>query len=272
VPEDAWAVFRATPWASMAVHAALSCYVAVAFAVAAFAAWALLRERDTAVHRASLTLAMAVGAVTMALQLASGHHLAGIVARTQPVKLAAMEAHFDSSRRAPALLGGIADSATGQVRGALRIPAALSLLACGDPDCEVQGLRVFPRERWPNVALVHLSFDVMVGAGAALAALAALWWVLRWRRRAADPPRWLLRAVVLAGPLGFVALEAGWVVTEAGRQPWVIQGRLLTVDGVTPRGDVGLTLALFAGLYLGLAVATVAVLRHLARAPWEEAR
>ncbi|MBI5516612.1 MAG: cytochrome ubiquinol oxidase subunit I [Deltaproteobacteria bacterium] len=268
VPTEAFAVFRATPWPSMAVHAALSCYVSVAFAVAGLAAGAMLRGRQEPHHRAALGLSMAFGAVSMALQLVSGHDLAGVVARTQPVKLAAMEAHFETSRRAPALLGGLPDTETGTVRGALRVPGALSMLATGSLDGEVPGLRAYPRDRWPSVTLVHLSFDVMVGAGSALAALSALWWLLAWRRQGAAPPRWLLWGVVLGAPLGFLALEAGWIVTEAGRQPWVVQGHLLTARSVTPRTDVGATLALFTALYLALSAATWAVLRTIARAPW----
>ena len=270
VTVDPSAAFRSPAWIPMAVHSTLACYIAVGFAIAAVSAWAILKGRDRAYHRAAITLAMVMATASALLQPISGDVLARMVARTQPVKLAAMEAHFETRRGADILVGGIVDAEHETVRGALRIPNGLSLLVAHDPDFEVRGLRETPRELRPPVGLVHTAFDVMVGAGTALMVVGAGFWLSRWRRRkrgdAGDPP-WMLKALVACGPLGFLALEAGWVVTEAGRQPWTVQGLLFTRDAVTPARGVGVTFVLFTGLYLALGAVVVALLAYLARAP-----
>lgn len=149
----------------------------------------------------------------------------------------------------------------GETRWAIEVPKALSLLAFHDPDAEVKGLEAFPRETWPNTRNVHLAFQVMVGLGTFLAAVAAAWFALRLRRR--EPPRWLLKAVVAAGPAGFLALEAGWLVTEWGRQPYSVHGVLRTADSVTPVGNLAVPLVLFVLLYVFLAVVVVLLLRRV---------
>ncbi len=270
VTVDPSAAFRSPAWIPMAVHSTLACYIAVGFAITAVSAWAILKGRDRAYHRAAITLAMVMATASALLQPVSGDVLARMVARTQPVKLAAMEAHFETRRGADILVGGIVDAEHETVRGALRIPNGLSLLVAHDPDAEVRGLRETPRELRPPVGLVHTAFDVMVGAGTALMVVGAAFWLLRWRRRkrgdAGDPP-WMLKALVACGPLGFLALEAGWVVTEAGRQPWTVQGLLFTRDAVTPAQGVGVTFVVFTALYLALGAVVVALLGYLARAP-----
>jgi len=137
---------------------------------------------------------------------------------------------------------------------ALRIPRGLSLLLAANPNARVTGLDAFPRSDWPNVRLVHGAFDLMVASGMALLALAA-WsgWVWWKRRPLADHPR-LLRALVAAGPLGFVAMETGWCVTEVGRQPWIIYGVMRTRDAVTPMPGLVAPFVLFTALYVFLAV------------------
>jgi len=264
---DPWAPFRSPAWVQMAVHSTLSCYISVAFAVAGVSAWALWRGHAKPYHLPALRLSMAFASVTAVLQLVSGDLLAKMVARTQPVKLAAMEAHFHTARRASIVVGGVVDTAGERVRGALEVPVVLSVLAHGDPNAEVRGLTEFSRDLWPHVGLVHTAFDVMVGAGTALVAVSVAWWVLAWRRRGQPPPRWMLLALVAAAPLGFVALEAGWVVTEAGRQPWVIQGLLRTRDAATRDPGAVYTLAGFTALYLALGAVVVAMLRWFAATP-----
>ena len=150
------------------------------------------------------------------------------------------------------------------------MPKALSFLAFGDFDATVRGLNEFPRAVWPRVAVVHTAFDVMVGAGTFLVALSAAWWLWRLRTRAtpdAPVPKLLLRALVFAAPLGFVALEAGWLVTEAGRQPWTIQGVLRTADAATRSPHAVVTFAAFSALYVFLGAVVVGMLRYLARTP-----
>lgn len=267
VDVDPFAVFTTPAWFQMALHSSLSCYIATGFAVAGVYAAGMLRGRRDAYHRSGLRLSLALATVTALLQPLSGDLSARNVAEYQPIKLAAMEAHFETARGVPLLIGGIPNEETGEVSWALRIPRALSLLVAHDPDAEVPGLNDFPRELWPPVMITHVAFQVMVGCGFALIALGVGYWWLQWRRRArgSGEPRWLLAALVVGAPLGFVALEAGWIVTEVGRQPWVVYEVMRTREAVTPLAQVPVTFWGFSLLYLGLAVALVALLRGLAR-------
>jgi cytochrome bd ubiquinol oxidase subunit I len=256
------APFMSPAWFQMSLHSTLSCYIATAFAAAGVYAVGLLRGRRDAYHRGALSLALAVGTVTALLQPLSGDLSAKHVAEHQPAKLAAMEAHFETERRADLIIGGIPDAETGEVAGAIRIPGLLSFMAFGDFDAEVRGLSSFPEDERPNVLITHLAFQVMVGSGLALIGLGLWFWLMRWRKR--EPGIWMLRAVVVASPLGFLALQAGWIVTEVGRQPWIVYGVMRTRDGVTPVADVPLTLFGFSLLYLGLGIALAYLLRRLA--------
>lgn len=264
VEVDTFATFANPSWIPLAIHSTLSCYIAVGFAVAGVYAAGILRGRDDAYHRSGLLLGMTIGAVSAILQPLSGDRVAKLVNHTQPEKLAAMEAHFHTQAGAPILIGGIPNATTGEVRFGLHLPKGLSFLATGDPNAVVRGLEDFPVDERPNVMLCHVSFQVMVGAGFALMALGALFFLVR-RLKRGETPSWLLRAVALAAPLGFVALEAGWIVTEAGRQPWIIYRVMRTADAVTPRTDVGVSLATYTALYLFLGVALTGLLLNLAK-------
>jgi cytochrome bd ubiquinol oxidase subunit I len=236
------------------LHMTLAAYAATGFAVAGIHALMLLREPMNAFHRRALAIGVLVGAPAALLQPISGDISARNVARYQPAKLAAMEALFQTERAAPLVIGGWPDMETGELRYALRIPYGLSLLAHHDPQAEVQGLDRIPRADWPHVPTVHLSFQIMVASGSllALVALWSLWTLLRRREIASNP--WLLRALALCAPLGFIAIEAGWVVTEVGRQPWVIHGVLRTSKAVTPMPGLTYTFLGFTLLYLFLGV------------------
>jgi cytochrome d ubiquinol oxidase subunit I len=179
-----------------------------------------------------------------------------------------MEAHFDTERRAPLRIGGWPDVDRRETRFAIEIPGALSFLADSSVDTEVIGLDRIPRDQWPNVVVTHVAFQIMVGAAMAMLGAALWYWWIRWRTRGRDAalPRWLLLALVLCGPLGFLALEAGWVVTEVGRQPWVIYGVLRTANAATPVRGVWASLAMFFTVYAGLAVLLVSFVRRLRRA------
>jgi cytochrome bd ubiquinol oxidase subunit I len=262
VETRALAPFLSPAWLQMALHSTLSCYIATGFAAAGVYALGLLRGRRDAYHRVGLTLALAAGTAAALVQPVSGDLSAKHVARNQPAKLAAAEAHFETRRGAPIVIGGVPDAEARTVRGAVRIPRLLSFLATESFDGEVKGLDAFPREQWPNVAVAHAAFDVMVGAAFAMIGLGAWFWFGRWRRR--EPGRWLLRALVIGSPLGIVALEAGWIVTEVGRQPWIIRGVMLTRDGVTPAAGVAVTFFGFSLLYLVLGIALALLLRRLA--------
>jgi cytochrome d ubiquinol oxidase subunit I len=267
---SALAPFLSPAWAQMALHSTLSCYVAAGFATAGVYALGMLRGRRDAYHRSGLGLALALAGVTAVLQPLSGDLSAKNVAHYQPAKLAAMEAHFHTRPRAPLVIGGLPDPEAGTVRWGIHIPGGLSFLATGDPDAVVPGLFDYPPDQRPNVVLVHTAFQVMVAAGLALVALSVWYWGARWRGRAEG--RWLLRALVAGSPLGFLALQAGWIVTEAGRQPWVVYEVMRTADGVTPVAEVPATLFGFSVLYLGLGTALALLLRGLATgAPRPEA-
>ncbi|MFO0608009.1 MAG: cytochrome ubiquinol oxidase subunit I [Polyangiales bacterium] len=270
VSVDPTAVFRTPRWLDMALHSTLACYASVGFAVAGVYALAILRGRGDARHRGALRLALLVGGLAAALQPLSGHLTAERAGRFQPVKLAAMEALFRTTAHAPLLVGGLPDVAAGEVRYGLHLPSGLSLLLHLDPAATVAGLDRAPRDQWPNVVVSHLAFDVMVGAGFAMAAVALAALYLHARRGGVDAHPRMLKALVLASPLGFVALEAGWVVSEVGRQPWAIYGMLRTADAVTPRPDVAVTFWGFSALYAGLGAALVALLLRLARTPVED--
>jgi cytochrome d ubiquinol oxidase subunit I len=250
------------------LHMTLAAFVATGFAVAGIHAFLLLRQPDNAFHRRALGVALLVGVPAAILQPISGDISARAVARWQPAKLAAMEAHFTTMRGAPLTIGGWPDEDAQETRWAIEIPRGLSLLAFHDPDAEVLGLESFPRDEWPPVWPVHLAFQVMVALGTFLA-LVGLWvtW-LAARKRDLSAHRGLLRTLTIAAPMGFMAIEAGWTVTEVGRQPWVIYGILRTSEAVTPMPGLVVPFVTFTLLYLLLGVIVVWLLyHHVIRSP-----
>jgi cytochrome d ubiquinol oxidase subunit I len=239
------------------LHMTLAAYAATGFAVAGVHALLLRRDPLNAFHRRALSIALMVAAPAALLQPLSGDLSARNVAEYQPAKLAAMESLFRTQAGAPLLVGGLPDMDRQEVRFGLEIPYGLSLLAHHDPHAVVQGLDSIPRADWPHVPTVHLAFQVMVGLGS-LMALIALWslWVVLRREEVASHPR-LLAAIAACGPCGFLAIEAGWTVTEVGRQPWIISGVMRTSQAVTPMPGLVYTMLGFSLLYvfLGLVVA-----------------
>ncbi len=256
-------------WFAEALHMTLAAYLATGAAVAGIHAFMLRRDRANLFHRRALAIALVAMGVTAVLQPVSGDQLARLVARTQPAKLAALEGQFQTERGAPLRIGGLPDAEARITRYALEIPGGLSLFAFHDPNAEVKGLEAFPKEAWPQpLAVVHIAFQIMVGAGTALAAVALGAALLAWRwRRLPDSP-WLLRALVACGPLGFIAIEAGWTVTEVGRQPWVIYQILRTADAVTPATGLVAPFVTFMLLYVFLAIVVIWLLwRQVAASP-----
>jgi cytochrome d ubiquinol oxidase subunit I len=245
-----------------AIHMVLAAYVATAFLAAGIHAFFLLRDPQSVFHRASCSIALVVACVSIPLQMLSGDFAAREVAKLEPAKLAAMEAHYQTSTGAPLVVGGIPDDATQTVNFGLQIPFGLSLLVGDNPETKVVGLEDFPRDQWPNVRLVHWSFDIMVGTGCAMLAVAALVAWLWWRTRRLPDNKWLLRGLVCCSPLGFIAVETGWFVTELGRQPWIIYGVMLTRDAVTPMPGLVVPFTTFTLVYLLLAVIVIFLLRR----------
>jgi cytochrome d ubiquinol oxidase subunit I len=245
-----------------AIHMVLAAYVATAFLAAGIHAFFLLRDPQSVFHRASCSIALVVACVSIPLQMLSGDFAAREVAKLEPPKLAAMEAHYQTSTGAPLVVGGIPDDATQTVSLGLQIPFGLSLLVGENPQTKVVGLEDFPRDQWPNVRLVHWSFDIMVGTGCAMLAVAALVAWLWWRTRRLPDNKWLLRGLVGCSPLGFIAVETGWFVTELGRQPWIIYGVMRTRDAVTPMPGLVVPFTTFTLVYLLLAVIVIFLLRR----------
>jgi cytochrome d ubiquinol oxidase subunit I len=184
-----------------------------------------------------------------------------------------MEGQFQTEQGAPLRIGGWPDPAARETRWAVEIPKGLSYLATGDPDARVLGLEAFPVDQWPPTQIVHPAFQLMVGSGFLMLGVGAwFWWTWfrdRRRGRSWTAHRRLLTALALATPLGFLALETGWIVTEVGRQPWIVYGIMLTRDAVTPVQGVPVSLVGFTLLYAGLMVALVLLLRRLARGEGE---
>ena len=247
-------------WVHQTTHTLVACYQASAFAMVGIHALVLLRHPGLAFHRKALSVALPLACLSALVQPLVGHQSAEHVARAQPVKLAAAEGLFQTQRGAPLSVGGLPDVETGTLRYALELPRGLSLLAFSDPNAEVKGLDAFPRDEWPPVAKVHLAFQVMVGAGSAMALLALVTLVLRWRQGAWPEGRRMLRAWLVCGPLGAVAMEAGWLVTEWGRQPWILRGVMRTADAVTPVGALAVPFWTFSLVYLFLGVMVVFLL------------
>jgi len=250
------------------LHMTLASYAATGFAVAGIHAFLLLFDRANAFHRRALAIALLVGGPAAVLQPLSGDLSARAVAAYQPAKLAAMEAHFETARRVPLVIGGWPDMERRETKYALEIPGGLSFLAFHDLDAEVKGLDQFPRKDWPHVPIVHTAFQIMVGLGTFMA-LVALWaGLLAVRRRDVGASVWLLRALALAGPMGFIAIEAGWTVTEVGRQPWIVYGVLRTAEAVTPMPGLIVPFLGFSLLYCFLGVIVAWLLyRQIIRSP-----
>ena len=259
-------------WSHEVVHVLISCYAATGLAVAAIHAFYLRRDPANRFHRAALAVSLWVGGVAAVLQPISGDFSARQIAVTQPIKLAALEGQFETERGAPLRIGGIPDVDSATTPWAIEIPYGLSLLAFHDPHAEVKGLSAFPRESWPNTLLVHLSFQVMVACGIVIALVSLIGFVLAWRSGWQVPTgRRYLTAVLFAGPLGFVALEAGWLVTEWGRQPYTIARVMRTAEAVTPVPNLAVPFWVFTAVYLFLAAMVVVLLgRQIQHSPSSE--
>lgn len=244
------------------LHMTLAAFVATGFAVSAVHAFFLLRNPQSIFHRSALGITLSVACISIPLQILSGDLSARAVGRLQPAKLAAMEAHYYTQTNAPLLVGGIPNDATRISSGAISIPSGLSLLLHDNVDAQVVGLEEFPEADWPNVRIVHWSFDCMVACGMSMLVLAAWSAWLRMRRRQMADQRWWLRSLVAAGPLGFLAIEAGWIVTEVGRQPWIIYGVMRTKDAVTTMPWLVVPFAIFSMIYVVLTVCVFYLLRR----------
>jgi cytochrome d ubiquinol oxidase subunit I len=259
-PDPVAAMFNpATPVQS--AHMILAAIMVTGYAVAAVHAVGLLRGRRGARQRAAFLIPFTVAAVFTPAQILVGDAAARYVADHQPVKLAAMEAQTATESGAAEHVGGVVID--GRLRFALVIPHGLSLLVAGRPDARIAGLDAVPPDQRPPVNVVHLAFDLMVGIGVALLGLGGWLGFSWWRRREVPRSPWFLRAAVAAGPAAVIAMEAGWVTTEVGRQPWIVYRVMRTADAVNTAPGLPVGLFVLIAVYTLLTACTVYVLRRL---------
>ncbi len=268
VPESWWAAIFNPSFPYRLVHMVLAAYLTTAFAVGAVGAWHLLRDPANEGARVMFSMALWMAALVAPIQIVAGDLHGLNTLEHQPAKIAAMEGHFETRRGAPLILFGMPDMAAERTDYALEIPKLGSLILTHELDGEVQGLKSWPPEDRPNAAVVFWSFRIMVGLGLlmALFGLVGLW--LRWRGRLYETV-WFQRAALVMGPSGFVAVLAGWITTEVGRQPYTVYGLLRTAESASPIAAPALasSLAAFALVYLVVFGAGVFYLLRLMRRP-----
>ena len=248
---------------TQALHMTLAAFLAVGFAVAGIHAYFLRRDPDNPFQRKAFAIALSVGAVVSILQPISGDLSAKRLAKHQPIKLAAMEGQWETERGAPLRIGGIPDEEAEVTRYAIEIPNALSFLAHSDFNAEIMGLKDVPPENRPPVAIVHYAFQIMVACGLVMMVAGILGAWLTWKRKGLPTHNWYLKFVTACTPLGFIAIEAGWTVTEVGRQPWVVYGYMRTADAVTPMPNLIVPFLCFTVLYIFLSIVVVILLRRI---------
>lgn len=247
------------------LHMWVATFVVTGFLVAAVYAVGMLRGRRDRSHRLGFTVPFVFAAIGALLQPAIGHVAGTRLDTQQPSKLAAMELATETETNAPVVIGGFL--VDGEVRGGFEIPKLASLLAGNSFDTEIIGFDQIPDDEEPPANIVHWAFQTMIGAGTAMIGIAAWWW---WRRRrhGADgvfDSIWFLRAAVAAGPLAVVALQAGWVTTEVGRQPWIVYGVMRVDEAVTTNSGIWYSLAAMVVVYAGMTAMAMKVLRGMSR-------
>ncbi|WP_406683616.1 cytochrome ubiquinol oxidase subunit I [Seonamhaeicola sp. MEBiC1930] len=241
-------------WFTQALHMTLAAFTATGFAVAGIHAFQIYKNRHPELHKKAFKIAITFGAIAAILQPISGDLSAKDIAIRQPVKLAAMEAHYETKKGAPLYIGGIVDEDNRNVTHKIEIPNALSFLAFGDFNAEVKGLNDFPEDIQPNVPIVHYAFQIMVGLGTLLLFTGVLFFISLKKKSWWDNTKYWLLFTIMA-PMGFIALEAGWIVTEVGRQPWIIHNVMKTKDAVTPMPGMIFSFYMYLCLYTILTIA-----------------
>ncbi|HVD66442.1 MAG TPA: cytochrome ubiquinol oxidase subunit I [Gaiellaceae bacterium] len=249
------------------VHMYVAGFIVAGFLTAAVYAFGWLRGRRGRYERVALVVPLTIAALAAPVQIVVGDWAARSVAREQPTKLAAFEGLYETEAGAPVHLGGWYDG--DEIRYGIPLPRLLSLLSFHDPSARVEGLEEAPTDERPPVNVVRIAFQTMVGIGFVLAGISAFYVFVWLRRKRLPRSTWFYRAVVAAGPLSVVALIAGWVTTEVGRQPWVVYGQMRTEEAVTGASGVPVGYASLVLVYAGLLSAIVWILRRLARAPVE---
>lgn len=269
VPVDWWRAIFSPSFPYRLVHMTLAAYLTTAFVVGAVGAWHLLRDRTNRGARIMFSMAMWMALLVAPLQIVAGDFHGLNTLAHQPAKIAAMEGHYETRRGAPLVLFGMPDDEAETTRYALEIPHLGSLVLTHSWDGEVKGLKEWPTDERPPAPIVFWSFRVMVAIGFAMVGI-GLWsaWA-RLRRRLFDIP-WLHRTAIVLGPSGFVAVLAGWITTEVGRQPWSVYGLLSTAESHSPIAApaVGASLLAFIMVYFAVfGAGTFYILRLMAKRP-----
>lgn len=243
-------------------HVVSTALMTSAFVLAAIGAFRLLKGSNHIYHKKAVYLMVKVGLVFSIATAIIGDFSGKYLAEYQPEKLAAAEWHFETSDSAPLILYGVLDN--GEVKYAIEIPYALSILAHNDPTAEVIGLDQFPEDERPPL-YIHYFFDVMVTIGMFMVMLSAFYVVAKWRKWKFANSRFILWLIVAGGPLSLIAIQAGWWMTEVGRQPWILRGIMTVDEAATSSGSVDIMVIAFALLYLILGIGSVVVLRRMFR-------
>jgi cytochrome d ubiquinol oxidase subunit I len=247
-------------WFSEALHMSLAAFSATGFAVAGVHALMIAKKKNVTFHTKAFKIAVVFGAVAAILQPFSGDISAKNVYKTQPAKLGAMEAYFHTQNYSPLVIGGLPDMAAKKVNYGIEIPGLLSFLVHDNFSQPVNALDKIPVQNQPPVAVTHLAFDLMIVIGSAMMLLGLMYFFALWKKRQWLNKKWFLKLFIWATPFGFIAVEAGWTVTEVGRQPWIIQGIMRTRDAVTPMPGIHYTFYLFTAVYFTLSVAVIFLL------------
>ena len=249
-------------WFSESLHMTIAAFSATGFAVAGIHALMIYRKKNIAFHTKAFKIAILFGAAAAILQPFSGDLSAKNAAKRQPAKLAAMEAYFHTQEYAPLVIGGIPDTAAKKVNYGIEIPGLLSFLVHDNFKTQVNGLDKIPVKNQPPVAVTHYAFQIMVGIGVLMMLIGGIYFYELWKKKDLLSKPWFLKTFIWATPLGFIALEAGWTVTEVGRQPWIIQGVMRTSEAVTPMPGIQYSFYLFSFIYFTLSVAVIFLLKR----------
>ncbi|GAA5225423.1 cytochrome ubiquinol oxidase subunit I [Membranihabitans marinus] len=249
-------------WFSQALHMTFAAFASTGFAVAGLHAYYLIKGKSLDIHYKAIKIALAFGVGAAFLMPITGDIAAKSVAKRQPAKLAAMEAHFHTEKNAALIIGGIPDVENQTVDYAIKIPGALSFLAHGNFQEEVIGLDQIPKDEHPPVVITHLAFQIMVGLGTLMMGFGIIYLWMMWRKKSLLNKKWGQRLVFLLTPVGFLALEAGWVVTEVGRQPWIIYGIMKTEDALTPMPGIQFSFILVILVYSLLTLVIIWLMRR----------
>ncbi|WP_291071543.1 cytochrome ubiquinol oxidase subunit I [Empedobacter sp. UBA5637] len=244
-------------WFSQALHMTIAAFCATGFAVAGLHAYLILKGKNVNFHREAFKISSVLAITAAMLAPLSGDISAKDVAKRQPIKLAAMEAHFKTEESASFVLGGIVDESKEEIKYAIKVPGVLSFLVHSDFKTPVKGLEEFPKDEWPPVAVVHYAFQIMITFGMLMMGIAVIYLIEQFFKKDWRTKRWFYKLFMIATPFGYIALEAGWTVTEVGRQPWIIYGIMRTVDSITPMPGIQYSFYIFTFVFITLSIILV---------------